>query len=114
MSAFWYWLGGYLLVGILPIGGAYGYARLISRSVPADDTTTWKESIAYFLAALILWPLVIAMLAYEGLFNRRPPAPVYREWIATPASLTEQLSRERIEQLEIYSDPLNAVPAVPF
>lgn len=114
MSAFWYWLGGYLLVGILPIGGAYGYARLIKRSVPTEDTMTWKESTACFLAVLILWPLVIAMLAYEGLFNRRPSAPVYREWIATPASLTEQLSRERIEQLEIYSDPLNAVPAVPF
>ncbi|CAN7236124.1 hypothetical protein LJR071_000852 [Pseudomonas sp. LjRoot71] len=114
MSAFWYWLGGYLLAGILPIGCAYGYSRLISRSAPADDTMTWKESIACFLAVLILWPLVIAMLANEWIFNRRPPTPVYREWVATPASLTEPLSRERIEQLEIYSDPLNAVPALPF
>lgn len=114
MSMFWHGLGIYVLAGLLPISGMYAYVRLIKRSTSSDETMSWKENTACFLAVLLLWPLVLGILAYEALFKLRHPTPVYREWVATPDSLIEHLSLDSIELREVYRDPFNAVPPVPF
>ncbi|KRW59228.1 hypothetical protein [Pseudomonas sp. TTU2014-080ASC] len=113
MSTFWYWLGAYVLTGLLLMCGAYCHTRLIKREPSVNAMSRW-ENTACFLAVLMLWPLMFSILVYEGVFSRRPPAPEYREWVATPASLTRQFTKESIEQLETYRDPFNAVPAAPF
>lgn len=114
MSTLWHALGLYVLVGLLLMSGMYVYARLIKRSTPSDEKMTRKENIAGFSAVVLLWPLVLGMLARESLFNPHHPAPVYRQWVATPDSLLEHLSLDSIELRELYRDPFNAVPPVPF
>lgn len=114
MSTFWHGLGIYVLAGLLLISGVYGYVRLIKQTTPSDETMNWKENTACFLAVLLLWPVVLAVLAYETLFKLDQPAPVYREWVATLDSLIEHLSLENIELREVYHDPFNAVPPAPF
>jgi hypothetical protein len=114
MSALGNGLAIYLLTGLALMSFMYLYARLVKGTKSSGEAMSWREGSACFLLVLLLWPLVFGMLVHEELFNRPQPAPVYRNWVATPNSLIEHLSLEIIEQRELYRDPFNAVPAVPF
>ena len=109
-----FWFGIYLLIGLSFIASVHIKGWLSKSIDQADNSMDWKEQTAAELMVILFWPPVVGMLVYEGFFNRPQPAPVYRSWIATPGSLIEHLSIEAIEQIEIYSDPLNAVPTIPF
>lgn len=115
MSVVWSGIGIYLLTGLALLGGMYVYVRLRKGWEPGDSDMAWMEMTAAWLALLLLWPLAFGMLVQESLFKRPPqPTRAYRRWVATPESLTECMTLEAIEQREIYRDPLNAVPPVPF
>lgn len=61
------------------------------------------------------WPYVIWMGISEELARRQKAAAgAFREFAVETAHLQERLSAEAIERREIVSDPLNAVPALPF
>lgn len=114
MNIILYWLGIHLLIGLALLASVHIKARL--KKIPKEAgsaTERWEDAIVQILI-LLLWPLVVGTLAYEGLFNRPKPAPVYRTWIATSESLIEKLTISSIEQQQIYSDPFNAVSPLPF
>lgn len=119
MSAVLNGIGIYLLIGLAALACLVIYNRVWGDNTPEPDCaqgwcTAIKEKAFAFLILLLIWPLAVGIILYEQIFNRRPPAPVYRTWTATPESLIERLTVETIEQREIYSDPLNAVPPIPF
>jgi hypothetical protein len=70
--------------------------------------------LALFLA-VAGWPYVIYVFL-KGLFPRRkdPLAAKNHEFAVEPPHLQELLSIEVIEQREMVTDPLRAVPALPF
>lgn len=114
MSAIWMGAGIYLLLGLVMLICMHAYVRLTKKLVSDENKTSWKEQVAIYLALLAAWPLVLGVVLHEDLFSRPHITPVYRDWVATPDSLIEHLSRENIEQQERYSDPFSAVPDLPF
>ncbi len=111
MSTALYWFGTYLLIGFAFSFGTHLWVTFKKREAEQQG---WKERLLNYLILLLIWPLVVAVLAHSVLFDRPRPERIYRAWIATPDSLIKQLSVDAIEQLEIYSDPLTAVPPLPF
>lgn len=109
-----FWLGIYLLIGLLFIASVHIKGWLSKSNEQQDRSMDWKEKTVVQLIIILFWPPVVGMLVYEGFFNRPQPARIYRTWIATPDSLINHLSVEAIEQAEIYNDPFSAVPPVPF
>ncbi len=114
MNAVLYWLGIYLLGGLAFLASMHIKTRLKKIVKQSSSATKRREDAIVQLLIMLFWPLVVGMLVYEGLFNRPKPAQIYRTWIATPESLIETLTISSIEQQQIYSDPLNAVPPIPF
>lgn len=114
MNAVLYWLGIYLLGGLVFLASMHIKTRLKKIVKQSSSATKRREDAIVQLLIMLFWPLVVGMLVYEGLFNRPKPAQIYRTWIATPESLIETLTISSIEQQQIYSDPLNAVPPIPF
>ncbi|HZP88582.1 MAG TPA: hypothetical protein VFB54_17355 [Burkholderiales bacterium] len=64
------------------------------------------------LFVVLCWPWLIANMVRERLF---PPKPFQREEFAVKREeIQEQLSIERIEELEQVFDPMHAAPELPF
>ena len=114
MNAVLYWLGIYLLIGLTLTGTLYAWSKLKKNLEQVGSPMSWQEQAVGHLALLLIWPLALGMFLHERLFDRPKPTPIYRTWTATPESLIEKLAVNSIEQQQIYSDPLNAVPPVPF
>jgi len=95
-----------------------GAPRIRMNKLP-KPVDTMDAIVAYvmYLAVFLLWPLFVALLAYELILEKQNKPSDMDEgprFSAKPEYLLEQLSPEEIEAREIVADPLGAVPDLPF
>jgi hypothetical protein len=132
---------GYLAVGVVVLcvmvaierwrdRGRSASTRAVDlRALPAAHATMWQRLLDRFVSPLlggtvfvVLWPLMLALQ-----FWTRPAGkertdgegepwlfPREREFAVGPGDLLEQFPAEEIERRERVSDPLGAVPDLPF
>lgn len=108
------WVGGYLLAGLMFIGAVVIFPKLQRKgSAPSEENDPGSELKVWVLVVLA-WPVTLGVLLYAFLTYKPRIAPVYRAFLATPESLVGRHSIESVEKREIYYDPFDAVPPVPF
>lgn len=98
--------------------------REIKASIPRTKKT-WRESLLdefvlpllAWIAILTAWPVALFMLAKDKLFPSEPDEPEsIPEKIFSVAreNLIRQMTVDEIEQQERVTDPMGAVPDLPF
>lgn len=132
---YWYWGIGFVVLASLSIYRTWVKPSRVAGGIDSFDEkeSYWKQRVAnvflYPLAiALVfipLWPLVVSIefgFPWHKLKFWTPKADRMAPWPWEPepvfkvskSDLLEKLSRGEIEAREHVSDPLNAVPNLPF
>ena len=112
------YLGIGLLVGIgFSINGARAYAKAPPRTEMAAQALDpdWQPSkrrwLPLILISSLIWPVLLLLPLLERPFEAAAPIP---EFAVTGDHLLESLTVAEIEARELVSDPLGAVPDLPF
>lgn len=85
------------------------HARKFWRDNPLDNVVVPLLGMILILAS---WPVFLLMLAKDKLFPYKPiPERIFS---VTEADLIRQMTVEEIEQQEHVTDPMGAVPDIPF
>ena len=96
--------------------------QMVVRSIlfPESHTTrqrvllTWLVPAIAGTALVVAWPLALAMLVQHILAERAEEAEYLAARRVQREQLKERMSRDEVEAQEIVTDPLNAVPSLPF
>lgn len=114
----------YLIVGAVILISITGFHTLTSTKkaerpliVSKYYDTWWYQLLSSLLLIVVFvflfipcWPILL-YIKIKGTYFAPPPAPTFA---ITSPDLIELFTVEAIEQREMVSDPLNAVPNVPF
>lgn len=133
MSSIWLWL--YLSVGFLVLAGFLLHNYRTGKNSTSLLLETWQQSpprpaplkrvgrvvldlVARSVASgvtIVAWPITLLFEIWTIVANRRTSeafkSPVFE---VKKSDLGEPLTREQIEARELVTDPLQAVPQIPF
>ncbi len=92
--------------------------KVVTEKTSADDPTAssarlFVGRVELIVLCTVLWPLVLSFWVFDAL-KRDSVWPEDPPFEVRKADLCETLSAQEIESTEQVSDPLNAVPPLPF
>lgn len=118
MTYLYLYLGIGLLVGIgFSINGARAYAKappiteVAAQALDPDWQPPKRRWLPLILISSVIWPVLLLLPLLDRPFEPEAPRP---EFAVAGDHLLESLTVDEIEARERVSDPLGAVPDLPF
>ncbi len=122
-----YWIIGFVLLGAIRLHHHFRdratnqwLAHLQGKRTPPRSRMDrlirdWMGPLAILLLSAFVWPVMVAIWVKDKMPRREPEDECEEKVFSVmPKDLVRRWTREEIEAQEIITDPLSAVPPLPF